>query len=278
VELVASDRPAQERGPSLWVVLRATHPDAQEAILRLVDSRPDYGLVISSALQSGIARHHNPRLRAALFQALMGPNGESYARSMNWQWPELIDEVWHITGDPRWLPPLLNVGHRGSIDASIHALNDPHLDAQVRFMLCYTLGYVAGSLAKQPAQHEAIRHLADIPGNSRVDLARALLGCGDIEGALSILGDSLEQPNATGQYLIMKLTELAPPAAVPVLIASLRRKPTADVLHALGCFDHPDAAPELARHLNGPVRAEALLALEQLGTEAALAALSDQAA
>jgi hypothetical protein len=278
VEFIASDRAPGQRNPAMWVLLKSDHPAAQEAVLRLTETRPDDGLVIGLALQAGVARHHTPRMRAALFQALMSTHGESLARSMNRQWPELIDDVWHITGDPRWLPPLLNVGHPGSLDGSLEALANLNLDAKVRFDLCYTLGYVAGSLAKDPAQRIAIRRLADVPGNSRVDLARALLGCGDVDGALSIVGDSLEQQSATGQYLIMKLTELEPPAAVPVLIASLRRHPTAEVLHALGCFDHPDSAPELARHVDGALRTDALLALEQLGTEAALAILAYRAA
>lgn len=277
VELVTSDVSGQQRAPGMWVLLKSQAPVAQEAVLRLVESRPDDGVVVGNALQNGIAREHNPRVRAALFRALMGPIGESYASDIRWQWPELIDEVWHISRDPKWITHMLDAGVPGSLEAAIEALADPDLPRQVRFMLCYRLGY-GFSEHPTPEQVAAIKRLVDIPGNSRHDLARSLLAFGETDAALSILDTGLEDSASTGNYLFMKLSELALPSLVPLLVASLHRRPTAQVLHLLGCIDHPDSAPELARHADGPLHVDAVISLEQLGTPTALDFLADRAA
>jgi hypothetical protein len=275
VELATSFGSAQQSA-AIWVLLRSDSPAAQEAVLVLVENHPDDPPFVGNALQSGLGRRHNARVRAALFRALTGPNGHMHASDLRWQWPELVEEVWHITRDPAWLHHLLYVGRPGSLQASIEALADPSLPGQVRSMLSYTLTH-SGS-PSDPSQANALVRLAAMPENNRLNLACALLRWGEIDKALSLLDESLEQMNPTGVYLFMTLNELALPAAVPILIASLHRKPTEHVLHSLSFVDHPDSAPELGRHLDGPLRAHALLTLEQLGTRAALDVLAQRAA
>ena len=155
------------------------------------------------------------------------------------------------------------------------ALSDPSLGDDLRASLTYRLAAAAGS---HPPHIDGVRRLASVAKNNRFDLARALLGWGEVDLALSLVGEYLEQPYAHANYFFFKLNELAPVAAVPVLIMSLRRKPTGSVVHTLSLIDHSDTVPELARLLDGEVRAHALLGLEQLGTASARAVLADRAA
>jgi hypothetical protein len=276
IELATANASAQVRAPAVWVLLQSKSSEAQEAVLRLVESRPDDAVVVSNALQAGLARERTARIRAALFAALMSSNGEAYASRIAHSWPELVDEAWHLTGDVRFLNALFEVLHPGSMEAAIEALAGPDLPDQMRFSMCYRLGY--STRPKDPSLIEATRRLVEAPQNSRADIARALLGWGEVDLALSVVGESLDQRSSTSAYLIMELIKRAPSAAGPLLIATLRRSPNADVIHALGCIDHPDSARELAPHLDGPLREDALLALEQLGTNTANAVLATRAA
>lgn len=265
----------QARAPAIWVLLGSQSPAAREAVLRLIETRPDDTVIVGNALAAGFARERSPRLRAAFFRALTGPNGKYYASRLVRTWPELVDDAWNISRDQEWLHDMLSAGRPGSMTAAIQALGDPALPPETRSMLAYSLGY--SSRPSDPSVAEAVVRLATIPENNRLDLARALLGWGETDKALSLLDENLEQPNAHGAYLFMKLNERPLPQAVPLLVASLRRKPTAHVLHALAFVDHPDSAAELARHLDGELRDHALLALEEMGTSAALALLGARA-
>jgi hypothetical protein len=269
------DASPQARASAFRVLLGSQSSAAREAVLRLIETQPDDTVIVGNALAAGYGRERSPRLRAALFRALTGPTGRYYASRLVWTWPELVDDAWNISRDQEWLSDLLNAGRPGSMTAAIEALGDPSLPAQTRDMLVYTLGY--SSRPSDPSLADAVVRLAAVPENNRLDLARALLGWGETDKALSLLDESLEQPNAHGAYLFMKLNERPLPQAVPLLVASLRRKPTAHVLHALAFVDHADSAPELARHLNGELRDHALLALEEMGTPAALSALAAHA-
>jgi hypothetical protein len=260
----------------MWLLLQSKSTLAQEAVLRLVESRPDDTVVVSNALHAGLARQRTARIRAALFAALMSPKGEAYASDIARSWPELVDEAWHLTGDVRFLNALFEVLYPGSMEAAIGALAGPDLPDQMRFLMCYRLGY--STRPKDASLIEATRRLAEVPQNSRADIARALLGWGEVDLALSIVGESLDRRSSTSGYLIVDLIKRAPSAATPVLIASLRRSPNADVIHALGCIDDPDSSRELALHIDGPLREDAMLALEQLGTNKASAILAVRAA
>lgn len=275
VALATSPESAQERAPAMWMLLQSKSPAAQEAVLCLIETCPDDPLVVSNALSSGIGRDHNDRLRKPLSRALRGPKGDIYADRLVLWWPELVDEVWQETRNPAWLEHLLSPSRPETLEATLRALADPSLPGDLRASLTYKLGYQAGG---HPPHIEAVRRLASVTENNRFDLARALLGWGQVDMALSLVGDYLEQPYAHANIFFFELNELAPVAAVPVLIASLRRKPSADVVHTLSLIDHPDTVPELARLLDGEVRAHALLGLEQLGTAPARVALADRAA
>jgi HEAT repeat protein len=275
VALVTAPEPDQERNAALWVLLQSKLPAAREAVLRLVESRPDLPFILGGVLSSGIVREHRDRLRTPLSRLLRAPNGHAYANRLMLFWPELVEEVWKETHDPAWLEDLLSPSRPETLVATITALADPTLPDDLRASLAYTFGYRAGG---HPPHVDAVRRLAAVAKNNRFDLARALLGWGQVDMALSLVGDYLEQPYAHANIFFFKLHELAPAAAVPVLIASLQRKPSADVVHTLSLIDHPDTVPELARLLDGEVRAHALLGLEQLGTAPARAALADRAA
>jgi HEAT repeat protein len=79
-------------------------------------------------------------------------------------------------------------------------------------------------------------------------------------------------------YLLNAIAEIAPPEAAPVLMASLRRRPTAQVLRTLAFIDHPETVPAIAEHLDGELRTDALISLEQLASRAALDLLAARAA
>jgi HEAT repeat protein len=275
VALATSAESAQARAPAMWVLLQSKSPAAQEAVLQLIETCPDDPVIVSNALSSGIGRDHNDRLRKPLSRALRGPNGNHYADRLILWWPELVEEVWHETRAPSWLRHLLSPKRPETLESTITALADPSLADETRMWLNYLLGNQAGS---HPPRVEAVHRLASLPKNNRFDLARALLAWGQLEMALSLVADYLERPYLHANYFFICLNELAPTAAVPVLIASLRRKPTADVLHTLSLIDDPATVPELARHLDGQLRQEALFALEQVGTGAARAVLAERAA
>jgi len=275
-EMATMHEDAVDRAPAMWVLLHSKSGAAQEAVLRLVESRPDDPVVVGNALQNGLGRQHTARVRKGLWRALMGPHGDSYASSLYGQWPELVEEAWTVTQDPAWLHHLLFWRRPGSLQPSIDALADPSLPSEDRFTLSYTLSHATRGHPDAP-QPEAVRRLAAVKGNDPLHLARALLGWDQVDMALSLLRGNLEQGQGTDIYLFMELQQMAPPAAVPILIESLHRKPSAPALHTLGCIDHPDSAPELGRHLDGPLRLIALLALEQLANPQALSILADRA-
>ena len=275
VAQVTAAESAQERNAALWALLQSKLPAAQEAVLRLVETRPDLPFILGNALSSGIVGAHRERLRKPLSRALRGPKGHYFASRVMLFWPELVEEVWRETGDAAWLEYLLSPSRPKTLEATMAALSDPSLGDDLRASLTYRLAAAAGS---HPPHIDGVRRLASVAKNNRFDLARALLGWGEVDLALSLVGEYLEQPYAHANYFFFKLNELAPVAAVPVLIMSLRRKPTGSVVHTLSLIDHSDTVPELARLLDGEVRAHALLGLEQLGTASARAVLADRAA
>jgi HEAT repeat protein len=275
VALVTTAEPTEDRYAALWALIHSKSPAAREAALRLVESRPDLPFILGIVLSSGIVPEHRERLRKPLSRLLREPNGTAYANRLMLFFPELVEEVWRETGDPAWLQELLTTSRPETLEATISALADPSLPDDLRASLTYTLGHRAGS---HPPHVDAVRRLTSVAKNNRFDLACALLGWGQVDAALSIVSDDLEQATVHANYFFFKLNELAPASAVPVLIASLRRKPTADVVHTLSLIDHPDTVSELARLLDGEVRPYALLGLEQLGTPSARAALADRSA
>jgi hypothetical protein len=275
VALATSADSAQDRAPAMWVLLQSKSAAACEAVLRLIENRPDDPVVVGNALSSGVGREPTDRLRAALTRALRGPNGDGYADRLVLWWPQLVQDLWQETRDPVWLRHLLSPSRPETLEATIGAIADPSLPDDLRGWLTYILANQAGS---HPPHVDAVRRLASIAKNNRFDLARTLLGWGQVDLALSLVADRLEQPYAHANYFFFKLNELTPLAAVPILIASLRRNPTGDVVHALSLIDHPDTVPELARLLDGEVRPHALLGLEQMATPSARAALADRAA
>jgi hypothetical protein len=274
VAMVTAAEPGQQANAALWALLQSKLPAAREAILRLVEGRPDLPFILSGLLSSGFVREHEDRLRKPLSRALRAPTGHHFASLIMLFWPELVEQVWRETRDPAWLEYLLSPSRPKTLEATIAALADPSLPDDLRASLSYKLGYAAAS---HPPDIEGVRRLASVAKNNRFDLARALLGWGAVDAALTLVGDYLEQPNAHANYFFFKLNELAPVAAVPVLMASLRRKPTGNVVHTLSLIDHSDTVPELARLLDGEVRDHALLGLEQLGTASARSVLADRA-
>jgi hypothetical protein len=274
VAMVTAAEPGQAANAALWALLQSKLPAAREAILRLVEGRPDLPFILGGLLSSGFIREHEDRLGKPLSRALRAPNGRHFAPLIMLFWPELVEEVWRDTSDPAWLEYLLSPSRPKTLEATIAALADPSLPDDLRASLTYKLGYAAGS---HPPRIDGVRRLASVAKNNRFDLARALLGWGEVDVALSLVGDYLEQPDAHSNYFFFKLNELAPVAAVPALIGSLRRKPTGNVVHTLSLIDHSETVPEVARLLDGEVRDHALLALEQLGTASARAVLADRA-
>lgn len=274
VGLATSAGSPQQRAPAVWVLLNSSLPAARDAVLRLIESRPDDPVIVGNALNAGLAREHTDRLHTALLRALLGPKRNHYASSLITLWPELVEEAWEKTKDRDLLHHLLSPKRPWTLQATIDALADPLLAEGTRSMLVYTLGYRAGGF---PARLAAIHDLAAIPQNSRFDLARALLAWNDVGGALSLVEGVLESPDGHADYFFMELNERRPPEAIPVLVDSLRRTPTANVLHTLSFFDDPRTVPELARHLDGSLRDYALIGLEQLATTAAFDALAERA-
>jgi cell wall assembly regulator SMI1 len=279
---VRSNDSAQKRWQALWPLLSSESDAARAAVRQLMIAFPDDPVVIGNAIQAGIARDRGPEMESIFHRALVGPNGRMFASSLVWQWPEIVTEVWQETGNPQLLKELLDARRRGTIKPAIEAIMDPGLDPDTRASLTYTLSHTT-QYHPDPPQPEMLLEAARRPYNDRVHLAQALLGWGAIDSALGLLGPELEEyspPSGIGMvaYLLNAIAETAPPAAVPVLIASLKRHPTTQVLRTLAFIDHPDTVPAIADHLDGRLRTDALIGLEQLATPAGLDLLAARAA
>lgn len=277
LEELASSGQSQTCAPAMWVLLGSTNPSAKELVLRLVEMHPDDPLIVWNAVDKGIGRSQSPRLRPAFEQALAGPDGDSLASGLARQWPELVEEAWHRTGNPLFLDELLNARRPGTLTPTIRALANPDLSPQVRNRLTYTLSHAVAE-HPDPPQPDAIAKLAAIPANDRLNLAMALLNWGEVELAVSVAGDALDHPSPTGGQFIIALGETKHPAAARALIASLRRVPNFYTLDALSGIDHEDSAPEIARHLDSDLRFDALIGLEQLANAGALDILAERTA
>jgi HEAT repeat protein len=275
-ELVTSGSP-QERAPAMLILADSKQASAMEAVIRLVEEHPDDPVIVGNALDKGIGRSHDARVRPLLERALAGSEGKSYVSYLSRQWPELVEEAWRRGGDPMFLRELLNARRPGTLTPAIQALADPDLGPEARNWLTYTLSH---SVAEHPdpPQPDAVAALAAIPANDRLNLAMALLNWGEVEKAVSVAGDALDHPSPTGGQFIIALGETKHPAAARALVASLRRVPSYYVLDALSGIDHEDSAPEIAKHLDGDLRYDALIGLEQLANAGALDILAERAA
>lgn len=278
---VQSDGSRQQRREALWLLATAKSAAAKAAVLRLMDALPDDPVVIGNAIRASLIGDRSPEVKGILHRALVGPNRRMFASSLVWQWRDLVNEVWEESRDPQLLNELLMARQPGAIQPAIEALLDPTLDANTRATLSYTLSH-STRYHPDPAQVEALLAAARLSYNDRVHLAQALLGWGAVDSALELLGPELEEyspPSGIGMvaYLLNAIAEMAPPSAVPVLIASLKRRPTTQVLRTLAFIDHPDTVPAIAEHLDGELRTDALIALEQLATPAALDLLATRA-
>jgi len=267
---------SQTRAPAIWLLLGSKNPSASELVLRLVEEHPDDTLVVGNAIDKGIARSHNPRLRPVFERALASPDGTRYATNLASQWPELVDEAWRRNGDPMFLKELLNARRPGTLTSAIRALADPDLSLDTRNWLTYTLSHAVAEHPDSP-QPDAVVELAAVPANDRLNLAVALLQWGEVDRAMAVAGEALDHPSPTGEQIFYALAKMKPPGAVPALVASLRRVPSSNVLRTLSAIDHPDSAPEIAKHLDGDLRFDALIALEQLANAAALDILAERA-
>jgi hypothetical protein len=277
LEELATAGASQTRAPAMWILLGSTDPSVQEVVLRLIDEYSDDPLIIVIALDKHIARSHNPRLRPVLERALAGQDGVRFAGHLARQWPELVEEAWRRNGDPMLLNELLNARRPGTLTPTIQALADPDLALETRNRLTYSLSHTTAYHPDLP-QADAVAELAAVPANDRLNLAMALLGWGEVEKALSVAGEALDHPSPTGGQFIIALGESKHPAAGRALIASLRRVPSWRAMDALSGIDHEDSAGEIARHLDGDLRYNALIALEQLANPGALDVLAGRAA
>jgi hypothetical protein len=278
---VRSNDSPQQRRPALWPLLTSKSKAATAAVQRLMVSFPDDPVVIGNAIQAGVVRDRSPEMANVLRRALVGPNRRMFASSLVWQWPEIVNEVWQKNRDRQLLRELLSARQPGTVEPAIEALLDPTLEPDTRATLTYTLSHTT-RYHPDPPKLEALLAAARLPYNDRVHLAQALLGWGAIDSALGLLGPELEEyspPSGIGMvaYLLNAIAEIAPPEAAPVLMASLRRRPTAQVLRTLAFIDHPDTVPAIAEHLDGELRTDALIGLEQLATAAAMDLLAARA-
>ena len=281
---VLSDSPAAKRSLSMHALLGSKNEVARATVRRLMAARPDDPIVVGNALADVLRGDRSAEVESSLRRALLGPNRRMFASSLawQWQWPELVVDAWRETGDVLLLNELLNARHPGTMRPAIHALLDPATDSASRAALTYTLSHTTRYHPDVP-EPAALLDAARLPDNDSVHLAQALLGWGAIDDALGLLGPELEEyspPSGIGMvaYLLGAIAEMAPPAAVPVLIASLRRKPTTQVLRTLAFIDDPHTVPAIGQHLDGELRTDALIGLEQLATPAALDLLSSRAA
>lgn len=270
-----------QRAPAMYVLLNSESEPAKAAVTRLMAAFPDDPVVIGNAISARVTVERGPDIEAALRRSLVGPNGSMFASALVWRWPEIVDHVWRETRDPMLLQALLNARQPGSMHLALEALMDPGLESGTRSLLTYTLSHTV-RYHPDPPEPEALLAAARLPDNDHIHLAQALLGWGEVDGALGLLGAELEEdiaPSGIGmvRYMLNEIAEMAPPQAVPVLIASLRRRPTAQVLRTLAFIDHPDTVPAIAEQLDGAIRGDALIALEQLATPAALDGLAERA-
>jgi hypothetical protein len=280
---VLSDDPPQQRALSMHVLLASKKDVAKATVRRLMAARPDDPIVVGNALADVLRGDRSAEVESALRRALRGPNRRMLASRLAWrsQWPELVVDAWRETGDVLLLNELLNARHPGTIRPAIDALLHPATDGASRAALTYTLSHTTRYHPDAP-EPAALLEAARLPDNDSIHLAQALLGWGAIDDALGLLGPELEEyspPSGIGMvaYLLSAIAEVAPPAAVPVLIASLRRKPTTQVLRTLAFIDDPGTVPAIGEHLDGELRTDALIGLEQLASPAALDLLSSRA-
>ncbi|HEV2218487.1 MAG TPA: hypothetical protein VGV88_13060 [Candidatus Dormibacteraeota bacterium] len=284
-KLEARVREQLERGRERWQPMHALVSSSSEAarsvVKRLMDAYPDDPVVIGKAISADPMGELSPETDAALRRALLGPNRSMFASSVVWQRRQIVDDVWRATGDPVLLNELVRARQPGTIRPAIDMLMDDGLEPKTRSLLTYTLSHTT-RYHPDPPEPDALLAAARLPENDRVHLAQALLGWREVESALQLLGPELEEyfpPSGIGMvaYLLNAIAEMAPPEAVPVLIASIKRQPTAQVLRTLAFIDHPETVPAIASQLDGELRTDALIALEQLATPAALDLLAERA-
>jgi hypothetical protein len=281
---VLCDDPRQQRALSMHALLASKKDVAKATVRRLMAARPDDPIVVGNALADVLRGERSADVESTLRRALRGPNRRMFASSLawRWQWPELVVDAWRETGDVLLLNELLKARHPGTMRPAIDALLDARLDGESRAALTHTLSHTT-RYHPDPPDPAALLAAARLPENDPIHLAQALLGWDAVDDALGLLGPELEEyfpPSGIGMvaYLLNAIAEMAPPAAVPVLIASLRRKPTTQVLRTLAFIDDPDTVPAIGEHLDGELRTDALIGLEQLATPAALDLLASRAA